>query len=122
MDRNEIASRIVNSNNIVGADMMTNRERFMLVCQVLQCDSVALEERFDFDLAISSNDPMAVYAAINLASLQFEYFTRCHLENLIDEERYEWWMSYLEYSKSKLRWAFSFLRLDRQPTPYPFVN
>lgn len=122
MNRNEIAAKVVNSNAIVGSDMLTNREKIGLVCQVFQCDGVALEERFEFDAVIGTGDPMMVYASIHLASLQFEYFTRLHLEKLVDDEQYDWWLSYLELSKSKLRWAFSYLRFGINPPPYPFIN
>lgn len=122
MNRNEIASQVVNSNAIVGTDMMTNRVRFLFICSIFQCDAVSLEDHYPFEKTIDTGDPALVYAALQLASLQFEYFTRLHLENLIDEERYQGWLSYLELSKGRLRWALSFMRFGRSVPPYPFLN
>jgi hypothetical protein len=122
MNRNEIANQVVNSNAMIDNDMLTNRERFMLVCSVFQCDAVALEDRYEFEKVIDSDDPMLIYASQQIASLQFEYFTRLHLEGLIDDERYEWWLSYLELSKGRLRWALSFVRFGQKVPPYPFLN
>lgn len=85
-------------------------------------DAIDLTAIFDFDAVIATNDPQKIFAALQLASLQFEYITRMHMHGHIADDENERVMSYLHLAKGKLRWAFSFRRFGGKVPPYPFVN
>ena len=120
MKPSEIACLTVNSPVIV--EGLTHRERFYFICEVLQCEGISLGDQFDYDAAIETNDCEMIMAAMHLATLQFEFVTRCHLQGHYTDEQSEWLTSYLLLAKSKMRWAYSFLQLGKEPPPFPAVN
>lgn len=122
MTPTEIATQIAFSDKVVGTDQLTNRERFSYICYVFQVESIKLGNTYDFDIAIQSKDCDFIMASSFLASMQFEFSTRCFLEGLITDSQHQTDIHYLGLAMAKLRWALAFLRFGTNPPPYPFIN
>ncbi len=118
----EIAYSVCNSDNIIEADGMTNRERFHYICRIFDVDSISLANTFDYDLAVATEDPELIFAALQLALLQWQFVTQLHMGGHVSDETHEQALHYLYLTRSKLRWAFSFRRFGNEVPPYPFVN
>lgn len=122
MTPREIMELVMFSENVTSPDQLPNREKLNLICAVFDADGVDLSSKFDFDAVIATGDPQMIYAALQLASLQFEYTTRLHLNGHLVGEEHDQVMSSLHLAKGKLRWAFSFRRFGSDVPPYPFIN
>lgn len=122
MTPSEIAAFVVSSDAVSGPEGMSNRMKFHYILEVFECGGLNLNDMFDYDAAVASQDCELIQAANFLASLQWEWSTRCHLHGLVAEEEHQSVLSYLTLSKYKMAWANSFLVMGREPPPYPFVN
>jgi hypothetical protein len=122
MNANEIGRYVSNSVSHITTDVMTNRERTAYICAVFEVDAFRLDDHYNYDDAITTGHPGLIYAALQLASLQFEYATRMHLEKLTPDDVYEKTLHYLEKAKSRLRWALAFRRFDLDIAVYPFAG
>lgn len=122
MTPSEIAALVVNSDAISGPEGLSNRAKFHYIIEVLEVDGISLNDVFDYDAAVASQDCEMIQAAFFLASLQWEWSTRCHLHGYVNDEDHQRALSYLTLAKGKMAWANSFLTMGREPPPYPFVN
>lgn len=122
MTPSDIAQRVVNSTSSAGPGELTNREKFHYICHVFEVTSIKMNDLFDYDEAIATGDPEVILAAMCLASLQYEWLTRCHMEKLVADAKYDADITYLTLVLGKMRWAKSFLQFGNQPPPYPFIN
>jgi hypothetical protein len=122
MTPREIKELIMLSDTVTAPDQLPNREKVNLICAVFDVASIDLSAIFDFDGIIATEDPQLIFAGLQLASLQFEYITRMHMNGHMAEDEHERVMNFLHLAKGKLRWASSFRRFGGKVPPYPFVN
>ncbi|USM11537.1 hypothetical protein vBCbaSRXM_92 [Citromicrobium phage vB_CbaS-RXM] len=122
MSPSEIANQIVNSTDRTGPEGLSNREKLYFICDVFDVAGINLNDTFDYDAAIATQDCEIIQCAMFLASFQWEWATRCHLHGYATEQQQEEALAYLTLAKGKMAWAMTYLMVGREPPPYPFVN
>lgn len=101
----------------------TSKGRMDYVMFVMQKDSIDLLTRYDFSSICECDVIEIVDAAGHLASLQMEFFNRCHDAILISDGDFMLVYSYLTLELMKISWHAQHLR-DGEATPpyFPFIH
>lgn len=117
----EIAVELL-TDNMPGTDGCSNADRAIFISEVMDCETIDINQIFDFTEAVRCKDVDKVEAAKQLATLQIDYMRRAFDNGLVDRDDYEIRSTSLILDIQRLNWHLRHLHEGRSTPPFSFIH
>lgn len=105
-----------------GPDGCNNIDRLVFILEVLGCETIDLNENYNFAPVLMCKTPDLVEASKHIAMLQLDYLKLAHTNDHLDDLSYQHQKASLILDINKLDWHYEHLISGRPTPPFKFIN
>lgn len=118
----DFLANLIGTQTTIGMDGCSNVDRVRFVMEAMGVDQIDLNEQVDYTLALDSDNPTFVEAAIHLAKLQIQYIAAAHYSGYLTDDNNAMKMAVYTLIIEKMCWHLKHLNMDVPTPPYGFIH
>lgn len=118
----DITYELINDTRPNGPDGCSNADRIDYILEVFECDSVSLNEDYDWKEVSKSDDPEMVVAAKHLALLQLDWFHRLYYNGFMTIDAFNVKSSVIILGVQRINWHIAHLERGVLTPPFPSIH
>lgn len=118
----EITEELISDDRPNGADGCSNVDRIRYVLSVFECESINLNEEYDWSRAVFCPEYEMVLSAKHLALLQFDLFHRAYYNRHLTLDEFNVKAAVLTLGIQKINWHLDHMERGLRTPPFPSIH